>query len=99
MIRVVLPAPLRTLARLEGEVCVELAGPATQARVLDALEAAHPVLRGRIRDQTERRAARLRALLRLRAGSVARGEATSRCRRAVTSGAEPFIILGAMSGG
>ena len=98
MIRVLLPAPLRTLARLDGEVRLELEGPATQAAVLDALEASHPVLRGRIRDHVTRER---RAFVRY----FACGQDLSHDARdtplppAVTSGAEPFIILGAMSGG
>ena len=98
MIRVVLPAPLRTLARLEGEIRLELVGPVTTASVLDALEASHPVLRGRIRDHETRER---RAFVRYFAcGQDLSHDATdSALPSAVTSGAEPFIILGAMSGG
>ena len=61
MIRVLLPAPLRSLARVSGEVEVEVAGPATQRAVLDALEARYPMLRGTIRDHaTQQRRAFIR---------------------------------------
>ncbi|MEX2209190.1 MAG: MoaD/ThiS family protein [Myxococcota bacterium] len=98
MIRVVLPAPLRTLARLDGEIRLELAGPATAASVLDALEASHPLLRGRIRDHVTRER---RAFVRYFAcGQDVSHEADDApLPIAVTSGDEPFIILGAMSGG
>ncbi len=55
MIRVVLPVHLRTLARVEDEVQLEVAGPVTQRAILDALETSYPVLRGTIRDQTTQR--------------------------------------------
>ncbi|MGH8311178.1 MAG: hypothetical protein ACRETX_15445 [Steroidobacteraceae bacterium] len=98
MIRVVLPAPLRALARLEGEVRLELAGPVTQSLLLDALEAALPLLRGRIRDQvTHERRAFVRFFACEEDWSH---EANDKpLPSAVTSGDEPFIILGAMSGG
>ncbi len=98
MIRVALPAQLRTLAGLAGEVVVEISGPATPARILDALEASHPVLRGRIRDHVSRER---RAFVRYFAcGQDLSHDATDApLPTAVTSGAEPFIILGAMSGG
>ena len=98
MIRVVLPAPLRALARLEGELRLELAEPATQSALLDALEAAHPLLRGRIRDHVTRER---RAFVRFFAcGQDLSHEAVDKpLPSAVTSGDEPFIILGAMSGG
>ncbi|MBM3123279.1 MAG: MoaD/ThiS family protein, partial [Chloroflexi bacterium] len=54
MIRVILPAHLRTLARLSGEVALEVQAPATLGRLLDALEAAYPVLEGTVRDHTSR---------------------------------------------
>ncbi len=98
MIRVLLPAPLRALARIEGEVRVELAGPATQAALLDALEAAHPLLRGCIRDHVTRER---RAFVRYFAceQDLSHEASDKPLPAAVTSGAEPFIILGAMSGG
>jgi len=98
VIRVVLPAPLRTLARLDGEIRLELAGPATTASVLDALEASHPVLRGRIRDHKTRER---RAFVRYFAceQDLSHDPQDKPPPSAVTSGAEPFVILGAMSGG
>ena len=98
MIRVVLPAPLRTLARLEGEIRLEVPGPTTQAALLDALEASHPVLRGRIRDHVTRER---RAFVRYFAcgQDVSHESRDAPLPQEVASGAEPFIILGAMSGG
>jgi len=98
VIRVVLPAPLRALAGLEGELSLELAGPATQGVLLDALEAAHPLLRGRIRDHVTRER---RAFVRYFAcgQDLSHDASDAPLPAAVTSGVEPFIILGAMSGG
>ena len=98
MIRVVLPAHLRTLARVDGEVKLELGGPATPGAVLDALEAAYPMLRGTIRDQvTQRR----RAFLRFFAcgEDLSHEPADTQLPEAVATGAEPFLIVGAMAGG
>ena len=79
MIRVVLPQHLRTLAHVGREVAIQVEWPVTQRSVLDTLEAQYPMLRGTIRDQTTLAAAGLRALLRLRAGSLAR---VARCAAA-----------------
>jgi hypothetical protein len=98
VIRVALPAHLRTLARVSGEVQLELAGPATQRSLLDALEALHPVLRGTIRDHvTQRR----RAFVRFFAcgQDLSHDEPDVALPDAVASGSEPFIVLGAMAGG
>ena len=98
MIRVVLPAHLRTLARVDGEVKLELGGPATPDAVLEALETAYPMLRGTIRDQVTHRR---RAFLRF----FACGEDLSHeppdapLPGPVASGAEPYLIVGAMAGG
>ena len=98
MIRVVLPVHLRTLARVEDEVRLDVAPPVTQRSVLDALEAAYPVLRGAIRDQTTQHR---RALVRF----FCCGEDFSHepldtpLPDAIASGAEPFFIIGAMAGG
>ena len=71
MIRVVLPAHLRTLAQVEsGEVAVHVDGTVTQRAVLDALEARYPMLRGTIRDQVDTEAPAVRAVLRVRARSL-----------------------------
>jgi molybdopterin synthase sulfur carrier subunit len=98
MIRVVLPPHLRTLARVNGEVQLEVAGPATQRSVLDALEARYPVLRGTIRGHgSERR----RAFVRFFAceQDLSHESPDAALPDAVTTGAEPFLVVGAMSGG
>lgn len=98
MIRVVLPAPLSIVARIEREVALDVEGPATQRAVLDALEADYPVLRGTIRDYATRRR---RPFLRF----FACGEDLSHeppdapLPPPVAAGAEPFLIVGAMAGG
>jgi hypothetical protein len=98
VIRVVLPAHLRTLARVSGEVRLEVAAPPTQRGVLDALEAAYPVLRGTIRDHaTQRR----RAFVRFFAcGEDLSHEAPDAALpEPVARGTEPFLVVGAMAGG
>jgi len=98
MIRVVLPPHLRTLANVRGEVALRVEGPATQGAVLDALEASYPMLRGTIRDHVTKRR---RPFVRFFA-----------CRQdlshelpdvplpdAVATGAEPFLVVGAIAGG
>ena len=98
MIRVVLPAHLRTLARVDGEVKLEVNGPVTVRAVLDALEAAHPMLRGTIRDHaTQRR----RAFLRIFAceEDLSHDSPDAPLPEAVATGAEPLLIVGAMAGG
>ncbi|MBI2306281.1 MAG: MoaD/ThiS family protein [Rhodocyclales bacterium] len=98
MIRVVLPTPLRTLARIDGEVTVEPAGPPTLAALIDALEAAYPALAGTLRDPTTRRR---RPLLRF----FACGEDLSHAPlemplpAAVADGREPLLVVGAIAGG
>ena len=98
MVRVVLPFHLRTLAKITGEVQLEVAPPVTQRSVLDALEARYPMLRGTIRDQvTQKR----RAFVRF----FACGEDLSHqapdapLPEAVATGAAPFMIVGAIAGG
>jgi molybdopterin converting factor small subunit len=98
MIRVVLPAHLRTLARVDGEVKVDVDGLATQRSVLDALEASYPMLRGTIRDQvTQRR----RPFVRFFAceQDVSHEPADAPLPDAVAKGAEPLLVVGAMAGG
>ena len=98
MIRVVLPAPLRSLAHLAGEVELEVATPATQRAVLDALEARYPMLRGTTRDpQTQRRRAFLRFYAEGRDLSDEEPEAP--LPKAVAEGKEPFLVVGAIAGG
>ena len=98
MIRVVLPAHLRTLARVNGEVELQVAGEVTQRSVLDALEASFPVLRGTIRDQDS---GRRRAFIRFFAceQDLSHERPDDPLPVAVATGAEPYLIVGAMAGG
>jgi len=98
IVRVVLPAHLRTLARVDGEVKVDLDGPATQRAVLDALEAAYPMLRGTIRDQETKRR---RAFLRFFAceEDLSNESPEAPLPEAVARGVEPLLVVGAMAGG
>jgi len=98
MIRVILPAHLRTLARVGGEVELDIEGQATQRSVLDALEACYPMLRGTIRDQvTQQR----RPFLRFFAceEDLSHELPDAPLPEAVASGAEPLLIIGAIAGG
>ncbi|TLY22379.1 MAG: MoaD/ThiS family protein [Nitrospirae bacterium] len=98
MIRVVLPAHLRTLARVDSEVTLDVAGPVTQRSVLDALEARYPMLQGTIRDHgTLKR----RAFVRFFAceQDLSHESPDALLPDAVATGAEPFLIVGAMAGG
>jgi molybdopterin converting factor small subunit len=98
MIRVVLPAHLRTLARVGGEVELDVEGPVTQRAVLDALEARYPALRGTIRDHvTQKR----RAFVRFFAcqEDLSQEAPDAPLPEAVAAGAEPFMVVGAMAGG
>jgi len=98
MIRVVLPAHLRTLARVDGEVSLEVEGRATQRVVLDALEARYPVLRGTIRDHVTKRR---RPFVRFFAceEDLSHEQIDDPLPDAVATGAEPYLIVGAMAGG
>ena len=98
MIRVVLPAHLRTLAHVDGEVMLHVEGHVTQRSVLDALEACYPMLRGTIRDHvTQQR----RALVRFFAcqQDLSNELPDAPLPDAVAAGAEPFLVVGAMAGG
>jgi len=98
VIRVVLPAHLRTLARVNGEVELNVAGEATQRSVLAAVEAAYPVLRGAIRDHvTERRRPFVRFFACER--DLSHEPPDAPLPEAVAMGTEPFLIVGAMAGG
>lgn len=98
MIRVILPAHLRTLAQVSGEVHLEIEGPATQRSVLDALEARYPMLRGTLRDHvTQKR----RAFVRFFAceEDLSHEAPDTPLPDAVATGAEPFLVVGAIAGG
>jgi len=98
MIRVVLPYHLRNLARVDGEVQIEVEGPATLGSVFDALEARYPVLRGTIRDHST---LKRRPFVRFFAckEDLSLEPPDTLLPDAVVSGAEPFLIVGAMAGG
>jgi molybdopterin synthase sulfur carrier subunit len=98
MIRVILPAHLRTLAHVGGEVRLEIQGQATQRSVLDALEACYPMLRGTIRDHVTHER---RAFLRFFAceEDLSHEAPDAPLPDAVASGAEPFLVIGAIAGG
>ena len=98
MIRVILPQHLRTLAHVGSEVQIEVEGPVTQRSVLDALDARYPMLRGTIRDHaTQQR----RPFLRFFAceEDLSHDSPDTPLPEAVVSGAEPFLIIGAIAGG
>ena len=98
MIRVVLPAHLRTLARVSGEVEVQVADPPTLGSVLDALEARYPVLRGTMRDHvTLERRPFVRYFV--CAQDISLELPDTPLPAAVVVGAEPFLVVGAMAGG
>ena len=98
MIRVVLPAHLRSLAQVSGEVRLDVADGATQRSVLDALEARYPVLRGTIRDHVTHKR---RAFIRFFAceNDLSHDPPDTPLPDAVASGTEPFLVVGAMAGG
>jgi molybdopterin synthase sulfur carrier subunit len=98
LIRVILPSHLLTLARISSDVMLEVEGPVTQRSILDALEARYPALLGTIRDQvTQQR----RPFLRFFAceQDLSHEPPNALLPEAVASGAEPFLILGAIAGG
>jgi sulfur-carrier protein len=98
MIRVTLPAHLRTLAQVDGEVEVEVGGQATQRAVLDALEARYPMLCGTIRDRSS---GRRRAFIRFFAceQDLSNEPPDEPLPASVAAGTEPFMVVGAMAGG
>jgi sulfur-carrier protein len=98
LIRVVLPAHLKTLARVSGEVKLDIEGQATQRSVLDALEVSYPMLRGTMRDHvTQQRRPFVRFFACAR--DLSHDPPDSPLPGAVVTGAEPFLIVGAMAGG
>jgi molybdopterin converting factor small subunit len=98
MIRVVLPAHLRTLARVDGEVLLDVPGQLTQRSLLDALEARYPALKGTVRDHTTQKR---RPFVRFFAceQDLSHDPPDSPLPEAVASGDEPLLIVGAMAGG
>ena len=98
MIRVKLPQHLRKLAQVDGEVTLEVEGPVTQRSVLDALEAAYPMLRGTIRDHVT---LQRRPFLRFFAceEDLSHEPPDAPLPDAVAEGAEPYLVVGAMAGG
>jgi molybdopterin synthase sulfur carrier subunit len=98
MIRVVLPAHLRTLARVGSELKLDVEGPVTQRSILDAVEAAYPMLRGTLRDQVTHQR---RAFVRFFAceQDLSQESPDDPLPEAVATGVEPFLIVGAMAGG
>jgi hypothetical protein len=98
MIRVILPAHLRSLARIDGEVKLHVQHPVTQRTVLDALEASYPVLRGTIRGH---QGGPRRAFIRFFAceQDLSHERPDAPLPGAVATGAEPYLIVGAMAGG
>ena len=98
MIRLELPAHLRTLARVTGPVDLEVEGPVTQRSVLDALEARYPMLRGTIRDHVTKKR---RPFIRFFAcqEDLSNEPPDAPLPEQVASGAEPYLVIGAMAGG
>ena len=98
MIRVVLPAHLRSLARVGREIEIEITGPVTQRTVLDAIESKYPMLRGTIRDAATKQR---RSLVRFFAcqQDLSHESPDAPLPDAVISGAEPYMVVGAMAGG
>ena len=98
MIRVQLPAPLRQLASVDGELALDVHGPVTQRSVIDAVEAKYPMLRGTIRDHVT---LRRRSLVRFFAceEDLSHAELDAALPEAVASGREPFLVVGAIAGG
>lgn len=98
MIRIVLPTHLRTIARVAGEVQLRVDGPITQRSVLDSLEAAYPTLRGTIRDHVT---LRRRAFVRFFAceQDLSHESPDDPLPDEVVSGAEPYLVVGAIAGG
>lgn len=98
MIRVVLPAHLKTLAQVQGEVMLELEGPVTQRAILDALEGRYPTLQGTMRDHVTHKR---RAFIRFFAcgEDLSHESPDSPLPQQIASAAEPFMVVGAIAGG
>ena len=97
-VRVILPAHLRALARIQGEICVDVPGEVTQRAVLDAVEAEFPMLLGTIRDRST---AKRRPFVRFYAceEDLSHEEPDALLPERVVHGEEPFLVIGAMAGG
>jgi sulfur-carrier protein len=98
MIRVVLPTHLKTLAKVNGEVQLDLNGPVTQSAILDALETRYPMLRGTMRDQVTHKR---RPFVRFFAcqQDLSHDAGDTPLPDPIATGAEPFLVIGAMAGG
>ena len=98
MIRVVLPAPLRRLAKIDGEVQLDVVAPVTQRSILDALELQYPMLRGTTRDHVT---AKRRAFMRFFACGLDLSDdpPDAAVPEAVARGEEPYLVVGAIAGG
>lgn len=98
MVRVILPQHLRTLAKVQGEVSLDVIGPVTQETVLDVLEARYPMLRGTIRDHVTRRR---RPFIRFFAceQDVSHDSPNAPLPESVATGEAPLLVVGAMAGG
>lgn len=98
MIRVIIPAHLRTLAGVTGEVMLDLAGPVTQRTILDALEARYPMLQGTIRDHVTKKR---RAFVRFFAceEDLSNDPPDAPLPAPIAAGTEPFMVIGALAGG
>jgi sulfur-carrier protein len=98
MIRVVLPTHLKTLAKVNGEVQLDLEGPVTQGAILDALETRYPMLRGTMRDQVTHKR---RPFVRFFAcqQDLSHDPPDTPLPSQIATGAEPFLVIGAMAGG
>ena len=98
MIRVVLPAPLRRLARIDGEVALEVVSPVTQRTILNALEEKYPMLRGTTRDQVTHQR---RPFMRFFACGLDLSDdpPDAAVPEAVARGNEPYLVVGAIAGG
>jgi sulfur-carrier protein len=97
-VRVIIPFPLRTLAKIAGEIQLDVEGPVTQRSVLDALEARYPMLCGTIRDHVTKKR---RAFLRLYAceQDLSNEDLDAPLPEAVAKGEEPYLVIGAIAGG
>jgi molybdopterin synthase sulfur carrier subunit len=98
VIRVILPAHLRSVARISGDITLEIQGPVTQRSIIDALETAYPALRGTLRDYaTQKRRPFVRFFACME--DLSHEPPDAPVPEAVVSGREPFVVVGAVAGG